>query len=130
MSIANDKSAVIRFEDLVVWQKARVLSNDIYRVTRQSAFSLDRDLVRQIRRCVISVMANIAEGSERRTTPEYDYFLNIAKGSSAELRSHLYIAFDQGYLAREEFEALMDKSNEIGRMLRGLMNSEKRKPRP
>jgi len=74
-------------------------------------------------------MANIAEGSERRTSPEYDYFLNIAKGSSAELRSHLYIALDQGYLTKEMFEALMVKTTEIGRMLWGLMNSEKRKPK-
>jgi four helix bundle protein len=84
------------FEDLIAWQKARVLSRDIYGVTRLAEFSKDYSLVDQIRRACISILSNIAEGFERGGRPEFHQFLVVAKGSCGEVRSQLYIALDGG----------------------------------
>src|SRR4051812_36419359 len=89
-----------RFEDLTAWVKARGLTQEIYRATRQSGFSKDFGLAGQIQRAAVSIMSNIAEGFERRSLPEFSQFLTIAKASCAELRSQLYIAFDVGYLTQ------------------------------
>lgn len=67
-------------------------------------------------------MANIAEGFERDGTAEFVQFLAIAKGSVAEVVSHLYTAFDQGYIAQEDFDRLATKATEVGRMIAALMN--------
>ena len=120
-------SAVDRFEQLVVWQKARKLTNDVYSVTRQGCFVKDFGLAGQIQRAAVSLMSNIAEGSERETTKEFIRFLSIAKGSCAEVRSQLYVAFDAKYLSEAEFAQLREQANEVGRLLHGLMLSLQRK---
>ena len=86
-------SRIEKFEDLIAWQKARVLSREIYKVTRTSKFSKDFSLVDQIRRASTSVMSNIAEGFERGGRSEFHQFLVVAKGSCAEVRSQLYSPF-------------------------------------
>jgi four helix bundle protein len=68
-------------------------------------------------------MANIAEGFERRSLGEFSQFLIIAKASCAELRSHLYVALDVGYLQREHFDELMSQAEEVARVLSGLRAS-------
>jgi four helix bundle protein len=91
-------------------------------------FARDFGLAGQIQRSVVSVMANIAEGFERKRSGEFHQFLSIAKGSCAEVRSHLYIALDVGYLAAETFDELMAVAEETGRVVGGLRNSvEKRR---
>src|SRR5437879_485616 len=96
-------SRIERFEDLIAWQKARVLSREIYKVTRATRFSKDFSLVDQIRRASISVLSNIAEGFERGGRSEFHQFLVVAKGSCAEVRSQLYVALDAEYLGQAEF---------------------------
>jgi four helix bundle protein len=113
-------SKVKRFEDLIAWQKARVLTKAIYEVTRQSAFSKDFGLSGQIQRAAVSIMSNVAEGFERGKRGEFHQFLSIAKSSCAELRSQLYVAFDAGYLNKELFQKLLTQSEEVGRILGGL----------
>jgi four helix bundle protein len=113
-------SKVKRFEDLIAWQKARVLTKAIYEVTRQSAFSKDFGLSGQIQRAAVSIMSNVAEGFERGKRGEFHQFLSIAKSSCAELRSQLYVAFDAGYLNKELFQKLLTQSEEFGRILGGL----------
>jgi four helix bundle protein len=87
-----------KFEDLIVWQKARELTKNIYRVTKIGEFLKDFGLRDQIRRASVSIMSNIAEGFERGGRSEFHQFLVIAKGSCAELRSQLYVALDAEYI--------------------------------
>ena len=109
-----------RFEDLIAWQKARVLTNGIYAATRQADFACDFPLTNQVRRAAISIMSNIAEGFERKGRGEFHQFLSIAKGSCGELRSQLYIAHDAGYLDAALFQELMAQAEEVGRIIGGL----------
>ncbi len=87
-----------RFEDLLVWQRARELTRVIYELTQGGAFARDFGLRDQIRRAAVSVMSNIAEGFERGSDTEFGHFLSIAKGSCGEVRCQLYVASDQGYV--------------------------------
>jgi four helix bundle protein len=89
------------FESLRIWHDARRLTIKIYEVTRSSAFAQDFALRDQIRRAMLSVMSNIAEGYERGGKKEFLHFLRIAKGSAGEVRSQLYAAQDVGYLKPE-----------------------------
>lgn len=92
------------FEDLFVWQKSRELVNCIYSFTRKPVFTRDRGLADQIARAAVSVLSNIAEGFERGSKEETVYFLYIAKASCGEVRAQLYVALDQGYIVKAEFE--------------------------
>ena len=114
---------VDRFEDLIAWQKARRLTQEIYRVTSESAFASDRALKDQIRRASVSIMANIAEGFERGRRREFHQFLSTAKASCAEVRSHLYVALDAGYLPMEPFSSTLILAEEVGRIVGGLRAS-------
>ena len=80
------------FEDLEVWQEARQLTRQVYRLTNNSKFSKDFGLSNQIQRAAVSIMSNVAEGFERGGNQEFIQFLYIAKGSCGEVRSQLYVA--------------------------------------
>ncbi|MBK9124873.1 MAG: four helix bundle protein [Chloroflexi bacterium] len=110
------------FQELLVWQKARHLTRAIYESSRDSALGRDLGLASQMQRAAVSIMANVAEGSERGPR-EFARFLSIAQGSCAELRSHLVVANDIGYLNTSGFETLDNMAVEIGRMLAGLRAS-------
>jgi len=110
-----------RFEDIQAWQKARILAVAIYRLCESPIFSKDLELLGQIRRSAVSMMANIAEGQGRRTDKDFANFLNIALGSVAETKSHLYLALDLGYLGQDSFDDLFEKADELGRMIFGLV---------
>lgn len=66
-------------------------------------------------------MANIAKGFERDGTGEFVQFLAVAKGSAAEVLSHAYVALDQDFISQDEFDRLVVKTSEVGRMLAALM---------
>lgn len=114
-------ASIEKFEDIEAWQKARKLTREIYRVTNQGPFAKDFGLRDQIRRAAVSVMSNIAEGFERGGDKEFAQFIALAKGSSAEVRSQLYVALDQGYIDRDTFDSLSKATLAINRMLAGLM---------
>jgi four helix bundle protein len=120
-------SRIERFEDFVAWQKARVLTAEIYRITDEGKFARDYGLKDQIRRAAVSIMSNIAEGFERERSAEFHQFLSIAKASCAELRSQLYVALDAGYLNQEIFSKLMAKATEVGQIIGGLRTSVERR---
>lgn len=121
-----------RFEDLVAWQKARALAQNIYRITRERAFAKDLGLAGQVQRASVSIMANIAEGFERNRIAEFHQFLSVAKGSCAEVRSHLYAAHDAGYLEKDRFNEVLAQAEEVARIIGGLRASVagQRKPSP
>ena len=93
------------FEDLVCWQKARLLTREVYKYLNIEKIK-DRGLCDQIQRASVSIMSNIAEGFERGTKPEFLNYLFIAKGSAGEVRAQLYVALDAGYLNVETFTCL------------------------
>lgn len=111
------------FEKLEVWQKAIDLSDTIYRLTR--AFPADErfGLTSQMRRSVVSVASNIAEGSGRSSGGDFSRFIEFAYGSLMELTTQLAIANRQGFLKQPVFEDTYDKSEQIARMLSGLRAS-------
>ena len=110
------------FEGILAWQKARELNKEIYLITNEGLFFKDFGLRDQIRKASISIMSNIAEGFERRGDKEFIRFLNIAKGSCAELRTQLYAAIDIGYIDEEKFKSLMSLANDTGKLLQGFKN--------
>jgi four helix bundle protein len=116
------------FEDLHVYQRARELTNEVYRVTRQGPFARDFALVNQIRHAAVSIMSNIAEGHERGSKAEFIQFLYVAKGSSGEVRAQLCIANDQGYIPAEEFEPIYNMARTVGGMLSNFIGYLKRSP--
>ena len=114
------KEPVSKFEDLIAWQKARILTAEIYEITEQGGFARDYGLKDQIRRASVSIMSNIAEGFERGRSSEFHQFLSIAKGSCAELRAQLYVALDAGYVNHSAFIELMKVAAEVGQIIGGL----------
>jgi four helix bundle protein len=117
--------SVRRFEGLVVWQKARVLTNEIYKITRKPEFSKDLGLKDQIQRASVSIMSNIAEGFERGSKEEFIQFLYISRGSCGEVRTQLYVAKDQNYITEEGFQKLQKLAVEVSRLIYYLIESVK-----
>jgi four helix bundle protein len=116
------------FEDLLVWQEARQLVREIYKLTKQKGFRRDFSLRDQITRAATSTMSNIAEGFERGTRKEFVQFLNIAKGSVGEVRSQLYVAVDQEYLDQKTFDTLRTSCVALSRRLARFIGYLKRYP--
>jgi four helix bundle protein len=110
-----------KFEDLRIWQNARVQANAIY-----DSFGPDCPAARdfgfrdQIQRCGVSVMNNIAEGFERKSDPDFARFLDIAKGSNGEVRSMLYLAEDRKYLQSDIAIQMREFSEDISRGIESL----------
>jgi len=112
---------VKRYEELVVWQKAMLLAKKVYCVQKQLPKEEIYGLGDQIRRAVVSIPSNIAEGFGRDTDKEFKHFLSIARGSLFETKTQLQLAENLGYLTIDsEMLALFD---EIGRLLNGLSRS-------
>ena len=122
------KKKIERFEDLIAWQKARVLTADIYRVSSKGRFSRDFALRDQIRSSAVSVPSNIAEGFERFSLREFHKFLTYAKGSCGELKTQLYIAGDIGYLDGDVLEPLLQSAQSVSEII-GRLRSSVERPR-
>ncbi len=110
-----------RFEDMAVWQAARELARQVYRISAQGDFARDFGLRDQMRRAAVSVMSNIAEGFESRTQALFIDFLGRAKASSGEVRAQCYIALDAGYLDRQAFDELVTLTQSCSRQLSRFM---------
>ena len=114
---------ISKFEELVAWQKARLLARLIYSLASTEKFAKDYGLKDQIQRAAVSVMSNIAEGFERGSRPEFHQFLVVAKASCGEVRSQLYIALDVGYISTEQFNEAIALGNEVARLVGGLRSA-------
>lgn len=110
-----------KFEDINAWGKSRELSKLIYSIVNRKEFKNDQSLVWQIKKSSGSIMDNIAEGYERGGNKEFIQFLAIAKGSTAEVRSQLYRAFDQMLISEDELIILQKLGVEISKMISGLI---------
>ena len=116
--------AYTSFEDLEVWKRACRLTVDLYKIIDNCKDYSFRD---QMRRAALSIASNIAEGAERDSLKEYVRFLHIAKGSSGELRTQLYIANKIGLIKAKERQKLCFELIEISKMLHGLIKGIKQK---
>lgn len=110
-----------KFEYIVAWQKARILTQQIYGCSKVGTFARDFGLRDQVQRASVSTMANIAEGFERGGDKEFIQFLSTAKGSCGEVKSHLYVAMDQSYVSDEQFKGLYQQADEVSRLVAGFM---------
>ena len=108
------------FEEIVAWQKARVLTKEVYIIFKSHT---DYGFKDQIQRASVSVMNNIAEGFERRSNNELRQFLYISKGSAGEVRSMLLIAHDLGYINDEKHDELLKLCMDISRLLSGFIKT-------
>lgn len=111
------------FTDLVAWQKSIGLSEEIYRITK--AFPKDElyGLSSQMRRAVVSIPSNIAEGNQRASLREYIHFLYVAKGSLGELVTQIIVCERMEYIDKERKDQLIEHCFEVGRLLSGLINN-------
>jgi four helix bundle protein len=109
-----------KFEDIISWQKGTELSVIIYEIFRNNRDFGFRD---QIQRAAVSISNNIAEGFERRTNKELSNFLFIAKGSSGEVRSMLYVALKLNYINQNQFNDLYNRCCEISRLISGFIKT-------
>lgn len=112
---------VEKFEDLICWQKARILVREIYRSTSTGDFSKDYDAKSQIRRAALSSMSNIAEGFGRFSKKEFVRFLEISATSASEVKSILYVTLDLGYLPSEQVQTLQSLTEEVKALDLGLI---------
>jgi len=111
---------VHNFKELNVWEKARQLVSDVYKITGKFPKEEKYGLGNQIQRAVISIPSNIAEGAGRGTDKDFMHFLDIAIGSSYEVETQLILANDLDYISQNELKDLLDKVCEIQKMIHGF----------
>lgn len=107
-----------KFEEIIAWQKARLLTNLTYSLFRDCKDFSFRD---QIQRASVSIMNNIAEGFERDTDKDFRHFLFISKGSCGEVRSMAYLASDLGYISDEDYKKIAEYTNDTSALLHGFI---------
>ena len=110
---------VYRFEDLEVWKKSQDLAVELY----TNLTTKDWGFKDQINRAVISISNNIAEGFNRRSKVEFRQFLYVSYSSCSEVRSMLYLTPRLNYMTKEKCEELLERSNEISKMIWGLIKT-------
>jgi four helix bundle protein len=121
-------SKIERFEDLKVWQAARVLVNQVYDVSEQGRFARDFGLRDQIREAAGSTMHNPAEGFEAGSNAEFIRFLKYARRSASEVQSELYIALDRRYLTPEQFQTIYEQATQLKKLINGLITYLRQAP--
>jgi len=108
------------YKDLIVWGKAMDLVEEVYRLSvrfpKEELYSLSN----QVRRAVVSVPSNIAEGQARQSKAEFLNFLSMAQGSLAEVETQLLLAIRLGYLLESDAQKAMQLREEISKMLTAL----------
>ena len=109
------------YRDLIVWQKAMDLVEEIYKLTNEFPRDEVFVLVNQIRRAAISIPSNIAEGNSRKTKQDYARFLAIARGSKSEVETQIEICIRLHYLTQEQANSVLALCEEIGKMLNRII---------
>ena len=105
-----------RFKDLEIWKKGRIFCSEIYSITSKFPESEKFGLTNQLRRASVSIHSNIAEGSSRKSNKDFAPFLQITLGSAYEIETQLLIAFDLGFINKEELNKLLKNLDSIIKM--------------
>jgi four helix bundle protein len=111
------------YRELLVWQKAKALAIQTYKVTEQFPKNETYGLTSQVRRAAVSVVSNIAEGQGRLTSGEFLHFLGQARGSLLELDTQAAIALDLNYLKLDQYEILDRDTYQVLGLLNRLIES-------
>ncbi len=111
------------YRDLLVWQSAMQIAEDVYRLTEQLPKHELYSLTSQLRRAAVSIPSNIAEGHGRNSLKEFNHFLGIALGSLAELETQLLLAKRLQYLEEMQLTSVLKIADETSKMLKGLKKS-------
>lgn len=121
----DQKTPIKSFTQLHAWQNSHTLVLEIYKVTK--LFPRDElfGLTNQMRRCVVSITSNIAEGFSRNTYKDKNQFYYISEGSVTELQNQLLIARDVGYLKPEDFKRIAEQTVVVHKLINGLIKSTK-----
>lgn len=109
------------YKNLTVWQKSMLLAKEIYTVTASYPQSEVYGLVSQMRRCVVSIPSNIAEGYGRGSNRDLVHFLYISLGSSNELETQLLLSQEFGYISDAKADVLITLNGEVNKMLSSLI---------
>ncbi len=113
----------LHYKDLIAWQKAMDLVSVLYDATEAFPKHEIYSLTNQMRRAAVSVPSNIAEGQAHYSNREFRHFLRHSRGLLAELETQVLIAQRRNYLSESQAADLISRSNEVGRILSGLLNS-------
>ncbi len=111
------------YNKLLIWQKAMSIVDDVYFLTKELPKEELYGLTSQMRRAAVSIPSNIAEGSQRNSQKEFAKFILIAKGSLSELETQLLVCFRQKIARSTLVESLLEKTDELGRMLYSFHSS-------
>ncbi len=114
---------ITRFEDIVAWQEARKLTGAIYRMSASKPFAHDFGLRDQIQRASVSSMSNIAEGFDCESRIEFGRFLGIARRSTVEVQSLLYVALDASYIDAVDFNLQYEQARKTKALIGGFKQS-------
>ena len=109
------------YQDLIAWQKSMQLVKEVYTLVKTLPKEEQFALSDQMRRAVVSIPSNIAEGYGRNSTNDYIRFLNIARGSKYELDTQIQICVMLNYISKEKAATALELSEEIGRMINALI---------
>ncbi len=114
---------IAKFEDVVAWQEARCLSQQIYVLSSTGDLARDFGLRDQMRRAAVSAMTNIAEGFDCDSPKEFARFLEIARRSAVEVQSLLYVALDAAYIDQPTFKQHYAQANKAKALIGGFRHS-------
>lgn len=125
--VLNSKKKIRSFTDLDTWKQSHNLVLMIYKITKKFPKEEIYSLIDQMRRCVISISSNIAEGFSRHGKKEKCQFYFIAKGSVTELQNQLLVARDVGYIENADFIQIADQTVRVHKLINGLIKSSQSK---
>ncbi len=116
----SEKSKIKSFTDLNTWKEGHKLVLMVYKIVEKFPRKEIFGLISQMKRCVVSITSNIAEGFSRNTTKDKYQFYSMAQGSLAELQNQLLIARDVGYLENDEFQNIAQQTIIVNKLINGL----------
>lgn len=114
---------ITKFNDLEIWKRSRIFVKNLYEFSESLPLEERFGLISQLKRASVSIAANIAEGSGRKTRKEFSRFLDIAIGSACEVETLIYLAFDLNYIDKKEKDLIIDEITQIRKMIIGFQRS-------